>query len=453
MSSLARARATKDAALTLLGALFSWVPLLPNLLRAACTGRRDRARTLETLQGTLDTLPVDAPDTPSRPLRVFLIAGEASGDEHAADLARALRSLRPDVQLEGLGGPCMAAAGVDLMADLVSHAVMGILPVLKHVPQLFGIYRRVLIRWEEAPPDVIVGIDYPGLNLRLGREARARGLRFVEYVAPQVWAWAPWRTRGLAAATDKVLAILPFEQRVFAADGVDVAYVGHPLFHRAVSHPLSVSHRAGLREGMGDGPLIALLPGSRRTEVRRILPLQLAVARIVTEKHPRARFVIPLASERLRTLLVSLIETHQGSGPHLDVRVIEPEHGHDALAAADAALTKSGTSTLNLVAHGTPAVVMYYSTFLGRLFLRYLMVAPFFALPNLLAGEEVLPEVIAEPGDVPQLAEHLLSMLPGGPRRERTLGAMARIRKSLARPGVPERAAGWVLHVAGEGAR
>ncbi len=437
--SRARTRATLSATLTAAGAAFGFVRFVPRLARAVFTGPADRARTAEILRGGLDEPAADPPASVSGPVTVFVVAGEPSGDEHASDLALALRARCPGVRIVGIGGPAMAAAGVELTADLVSDPVMGVWPVVARTPDFFKLYRDILVRLEEDPPDVVVGVDYPGLNLRLARAARARAVPFVTYIAPQVWAWAPWRARAFARAVTRMICILPFERAVFARAGADAVYVGHPLFERLRRRGSDAVYAASLREGLGAAPLVALLPGSRRAEVRDNLPILAAAAERVARERPGARFVVPLAAERLRETIASALP------PGLDVRVAPPQRSDDAMAAADAAISVSGTATLHLVAHGIPCVVVYRASAAGRLLSRLLLVCPWFALPNLLSGAQVVPEFLASPRDAPRIGDALLRLLPGGPDREGAITAMAAIRTRVGVDGVPDRAAGWIL--------
>ena len=437
-----RQRANLEAVLAALAASFAFVPFLPRLVRAAFTGAADRARVLAAIRDGLDAAPSEAPNTPSRELRVFIVAGEPSGDLHAAELARAIFRLCPGARVEGVGGPRMAAAGVNVIADLVSDPVMGVWPVVRQSPRFFRLYRDLLVRFSEDPPDVVVGVDYPGLNLRLARAAKARGVPFVLYIAPQVWAWAPWRLKKIARDVSCVLAILPFEEKLFRDGGADAAFVGHPLFAHLAAKPPDLAFRAALRAGLGGAPLVALLPGSRRSEVEGNFPLEIEAAKRIALMHPNARFVVPLASERLRPLVERL------RGNVVTLAIAPPENSDDAMAAADAAITVSGTATLHLAAHGTPAVVIYRTSAMGRALARLLVVSPFIALPNLLSGAKVLPEFLVRPGDEGQIANSLLRLLPGGPDRDAAVASLARLRARLASDGVPDRAARWVLATA-----
>jgi lipid-A-disaccharide synthase len=340
----------------------------------------------------------------------------------------------------------MAAAGVRLVEDLVSDPVMGVWPVVRRAPRFFRLFRDLLVRFDEDPPDVVVGVDYPGLNLRLARAATRRGVPFVEYIAPQVWAWAPWRTRRLALDVRRVLCILPFEEAAFRAAGGEATYVGHPLFAHLAAKPADAAYRTSLREGLGGAPLVALLPGSRRAEVRGNLPIQLDAAARIAAMRPGVRFVVPLAAERLRALVDEHLVPVRGRG--FDVVVAPPERSDDAMAAADAAVTVSGTATLHLAAHGTPAVVIYRTSAAGRALAKLLVVSPFISLPNLLCGERVLPEFLASTGDAAAIANACVSLLPGGAGRERTLAALADLRSRMTSDGVPDRAARWVAAAA-----
>jgi lipid-A-disaccharide synthase len=438
-----RTRAGVEASITAFLAAFAFVPFVPRLVRAAFTNRADRARTLTTIRGGLDARPsAPAEGAAPRALRVFIVAGEPSGDTYAADLAASLARLCPGSTITGVGGPKMSAAGVRLVADLVSDPVMGVWPVVRRTPQFFRLYRDLLVRFDEDPPDVVVGVDYPGLNLRLARAAKARGVPFVMYVAPQVWAWAPWRTRKLARDVSRVLCILPFEEALFRAGGAQAAFVGHPLFEHLAKRTRDDAFGAALRADLGDAPLVALLPGSRRAEVRGNFPILLDAAARVAAMRPRTRFVVPLAAERLRPLVEGTIEAVRGRG--VDVVIAPPAKGDDAMAAADAAITVSGTATLHLAAHGTPAVVIYRASAAARALARVLVVSPFFSLPNLLCGEQVQPEFLASPSDAGAIANACLAFMPGGEEREAVVAKLADLRERMTSPGVADRAARWV---------
>jgi len=436
-----RSGARLETTLTAIGAAFAFVPFVPRLVAAAFTGTSDRARTLATIRGGLDAAPRDAPVVAPRPLRVFLVAGEPSGDLHAADLAASLLRLCPGSTIEGVGGPRMAAAGVRLVVDLVSDPVMGVWPVVRRTPRFFALYRGLLERFETERPDVVVGVDYPGLNLRLARAAKKRGVPFVLYVAPQVWAWAPWRTKKLARDVPRVLCILPFEEALFRADGADAAFVGHPLFEHLAARARDDAFAASLRADLAGAPLVALLPGSRRAEVRDNFPLMLDAAARVAAARPGTRFVVALAAERLRPL----VEEMRG---RVEFVVAPPEKSDDAMAAADAAITVSGTATLHLAAHGIPAVVVYRASAAGRALAKLLVVSPFIALPNLLCGACVEPEFLASGDDAPAVADALLRLLPGGADRAAVVESLAGLRRRMTSAGVADRAARWVLATA-----
>lgn len=398
----------------------------------------------ETIRAGLGERPAEPPPSPGRPLRVLMIAGEPSGDLHASNLARAILAERPGTAIDGIGGPRMAAAGVRIGTDLVSEPVMGVWPVVRKAPEFFRLYRDLLVRFDEDPPDVIVGVDYPGLNLRLARAAKKRGIPFVLYVAPQVWAWAPWRARRLARDVTRIVAILPFEKAVFERAGADAAYVGHPLFEHVRSLPVDEELRASHRQD-ATGPVIALLPGSRRSEVRANLPVLARAAASVAAERTGCRFVIPLASARLMPAIEAALVA---AGAPLSVMVSAADRSDDAMAAADAAISVSGTATLHLVAHGVPAVVVYRASAAGRLLSKLLLVSPWFALPNLLAGREVLPEILVSGGDGDRVAAALLPLLPGGAKRDPALAALREIRDRVGGAGASARAARIVVAAA-----
>jgi lipid-A-disaccharide synthase len=291
---------------------------------------------------------------------------------------RALRRRAPDIRFEGLGGPAMEAEGVDLRVRMDGLNVMGFVRVAGLAATFARLLRDLLAWLRTEPPDGLVLVDYPGFNQRLARAARPLGVPTIQVVAPQVWAWAPWRIRRVGESVDRIVSVLPFEPPLFAGGGGDAVFTGHPLaerFEGATVRPW--------REGEG---WIGLLPGSRKREVERLLPLQLEVARRLAERVPDARFVVPASGPAIR----EIVERRLAGSP-LEVEVVEGRTD-EVFASLRSAIVASGTATLELALHGVPMVVVYPITWLERWLRPALLISPHFALANIVAGGAVVEE-------------------------------------------------------------
>ncbi|PYM70280.1 MAG: lipid-A-disaccharide synthase [Candidatus Rokuibacteriota bacterium] len=275
---------------------------------------------------------------PDRPV-IMLSAGEASGDLHGGTLCRALRALEPTVNLVGMGGPRMAAAGMEILADPTHHAVVGLTEAVGRVPALYGAYRALLRRIRAQRPDALVLIDFPEFNMRLGRAASRAGVRVVYFVPPQVWAWRPWRARRIARFATRVLTVLPFEREVYEAVDAPVEYTGHPLLDVL---PLDMT-RDHARERLGLDPavsVIGLLPGSRRKEIARLLPAMLEAAKKLAAGDPRRRFLLGAAATvNAPEMATALTVARETGGPRID---IVEGLTHELMAAADVLMIASG---------------------------------------------------------------------------------------------------------------
>lgn len=358
---------------------------------------------------------------------VLLLAGEASGDQHAAALARELRARMPDVRLEGTGGPRMAAEGVELLAELDRLAVMGFAEVVRHLGFFRDLLAAVTRRLESGEVDLVIPVDYPGFNLRVARVARRLGVPVLYYIAPQVWAWKPRRAHDLARYARHVAVILPFEREVLETAGTSVSFVGHPLLDRTdpVIEREELCRAVGLEAGR---PILALLPGSRRQEVARHLGVFAEAAERVLRARPDVQPVLGRAASVPEGWL---------SGPGLPIT----GDVHALLRHARAALVKSGTSTLEAALEGTPLVVAYRTHPLTFALARRLVRVPHVALANLVAAERVVPELLQGAATPRALAEHLVPLLGDTPDRTRQLEGLARVRSALGTPGASARVA------------
>jgi lipid-A-disaccharide synthase len=378
------------------------------------------------------------------PLRIGLVAGEVSGDQLGAALIKAIRARRPDAQFEGIAGPRMRAAGCRALAHSEQLAVMGLAEVLVHLPGLLRLRRRIGAHFISNPPDVFVGIDAPDFNLTLERSLRRRGVTTLHWVSPSVWAWRRYRLAKIRDSVDLVLTLFPFEARFYAEQGMPAAYVGHPL---ADEIPLAGKGRAGADAGgcSGGSGCIALLPGSRLSEVRRLLPVFLETARRCLEARPGLRFLLPVAAPHLLPLCRHWLRKRAYAS--LPVRLLDGK-ARQAMEGADAVLVASGTATLECLLLGRPMIVAYrLHPFTYPLVKRMLRV-PFVSLPNLLLGRKQVPEFLQYDAEPRRLAAALLELLEDPQQAARQTLAFQGVHHEL-RQQAAERTAALVLERAG----
>ncbi len=372
--------------------------------------------------------------------RLLLSCGEASGDLYAGALMRALNELAPGISVAGLGGPAFEQAGGEVLVDYRGLSVTGFTEIVARLPQLRAARARLLAYAREQRPDALVVIDYFGFNGRLARDVHALGIPVIYYISPQIWAWRPGRIKLIRAVTSKMLVIFPFEEQLYRDAGVDVEFVGHPLIDLAHAR----TSRAALLSRLGldpAAPLVGVLPGSRTSELRRILPGLVEAAERIRASVPGVQFVFARA-------------------PHLDDRLFEParrlsgaafvEGETDAvLAASDIVLTASGTATVQAALHDRPMVVVYRVSpleyALGRRFLK----VDTFAMVNLIAGRRVVPELIQDDFTAEAVAREAVSMLTDAARTAQIRQGMADVRAQLGGPGGSRRAAQAILNLIG----
>jgi lipid-A-disaccharide synthase len=376
------------------------------------------------------------------PIPLLLSAGEASGDMYAARLATALRA-RADVRLFGMGGPQMRAAGVEIITDYSEVAVVGITEIVKHLPSLLRAMDRIVNEAQIRKPAVAILADFPGFHLRLARKLQPRGIRNVYYICPQFWAWRPWRANLVRRRFVKALCIFPFEEEFFSAAGVSTEFIGHPL----VGEVAATKSRGQLCEELKLDParsVVAILPGSRKAELQHHLPvLQESCARIHA-KRP-AQFVVAAAHaedvENLKT----------GWPTGVTVRVVAGET-YNALAAADVAIVSSGTATVEAALLNAPMVVVYRVSPLTATLAKPLVRTPFFAMVNLIAEKQVVPELVQDDFTPEKVTQETIRLLQDPNARAAMKEALAEVRKRLGPPGAVERAADAIVRLLGNGA-
>ena len=374
--------------------------------------------------------------------RIVFIAGEASGDQLARGLIEALRSRFPDAVFEGITGPQMRAAGCESWGDYDQLAVMGVVEVIKHLPRLLRLKKELVERLRQDPPDVLIGIDAPDFNLRLEKVARNMGIPTVHYVCPSVWAWRQSRVKTIRESCDLVLCLLPFEREFVAKHDVNACFVGHPL---ADEIPAEIDQRAAREKfSLGDGTLVALLPGSRVGELERLGGDFLEAASWLRERLPGVKFISAAASGKTERLFQQQIDK-AGLGSHVQ---LETGQVRDVMAAADAVLVASGTATLETMLMQRPMVVAYKIAPLTAWLLRITRIVKirFFSMPNLLAGRELVPEILQEEVTGAALGEALLAQLQEGEKRAALLDEFRALGTQL-RKSASERAAEAVANL------
>lgn len=371
---------------------------------------------------------------------IWILAGEESGDQYGARLAEEIRRQEPDIRLAGMGGHAMAAAEVEILVDSTELGIIGLVEVLRHLPQMRRIFRFLVQKAEEERPAAVVLIDYPGFNLRFAEQMHRRGIKVVYYISPQVWAWKKGRIPKIAAWVDALMCIFPFEPAVYAGTGLRAEFIGHPLLETL----------AGIRDAVitRSEDTVLLLPGSRRGEIDRLLEPILMSALQIARQRPDLKFVMPLprqavadyAEEKMTALALPA-----------DMPKIQMEVGtaRQWMRRAAAGIAASGTVTIEAGILGLPLIVVYRLNWFSYRLARILVKVPYFAMVNLVAGRGVYAEFLQHEVVPEVLGPALLSILPGGERRaDVTRGLEEAVAKLGGQVPASERAAAIVLEIA-----
>lgn len=341
---------------------------------------------------------------------IGLVAGEASGDLLGAHFIRALQQRHPNLRAAGIAGPRLVEAGVEAIYPSEKLAVNGYVEVLRHLPELLRIRAHIGARFLAQRPRVFVGIDAPDFNFVLEHRLKTAGIPTVHFVSPSIWAWRPERIHRIREAVSRMLVVFPFEEAIYREAGIPVSYVGHPLADVIPLEPDAAAARAALN--LADGPVFALLPGSRLSEVKRHARLMLEAAHLIARRHPDARFVLPAANAAAAALI-----DQARAGIEIDLHVL-PGQSHTALAACDVALVASGTATLETALFKKPMVITYRVPALTAWLMLRKALQPWVGLPNILAREFLVPERIQDAATPTNLAADALAWLDDAPRRE-----------------------------------
>ncbi len=396
----------------------------------------------------------------ARPLSLFFSAGEASGDHYAAEVFQTLRARCPNARAQGLGGVESRAAGIETVVDLATVSVMGLVEVLRHYGRLKQAMNTLLAAMDRNPPDLLIAIDFQEFNQRLAKAARARGIRVLFFVAPQVWAWRPGRAAQFQQTADHLAVLFDFEVPLFARHGLPTTHTGHPLLDlippadrkiQANNSSDNPTQQTTARAALGlpeSGTVIGLLPGSRHSEIERLLPVLLATAEHLLAQNPSLRFVLPIAPS-LNPDRVAAVRARHPISPALEAAL----HCIDgqarlAMTAADCLLIASGTATLEAALIGTPMVIVYRTHPITFWLAKHLVKIERIGLPNIVLGRSAVPEYLQSEANPLALAQAIQALLPPASAFHQQQMALAEIPAHLGAGGGLERLADLIVSLA-----
>lgn len=343
----------------------------------------------------------------ARRFRVGIVAGEASGDLIAAHLIHALKARLPGIEFVGIAGPKMMAAGAISLFPMEKLAVRGYVEVLRHYREIVGIRRKLKAQFLQDPPDLFIGVDAPDFNLNLEQALKQNGIPTIHYVSPSIWAWRGERIKQIARAVSHMLVLFPFEQALYEKAGVPVTYVGHPLADMLPEEPDREAARLQLKI-VRPGPVLALLPGSRVSELTAMADLFVRTAQLIAEKLPRAQFLVPTVNRQTRQIFEQALYRCQAHDLPLTLLF---GHAHDAMTAADVVLVASGTATLEAALLKRPMVITYKMPRLSWSIMQRKKYQPYVGLPNILAERFIVPELLQDEATPDNLAQALVNLL------------------------------------------
>jgi len=370
---------------------------------------------------------------------LMIIAGELSGDIHAAALIRELRRRNPGLSFSGLGGPHMAEQGVSLYADMTRFSIIGFTEIFRHLFHLKALFNLIVRKCRETRPDAVILVDYPGFNLQLAKELKQQGFRVIYYIAPKAWAWNEGRVTVIKKYVDRLLIIFEFEKAFYAKHGYTADFVGNPLLDHI--HVTTSRHDLLRSKGLHPAaPTIGLIPGSRKNEIRSLLPVMLEAATIIREQIPRAQFLVS-QSPHLDDAVIS----HCINNSDIPVTVIKGGF-HNCIHACDICLTASGTATLETAILKKPMVIIYKTAWLTALLARLVLKIKWVGLPNIIAGKAIVPECIQHGATPKKIADALLAIYTDPFKMETTINALNDMTKTLGGPGAAGRAADIILN-------
>ncbi|WP_251359481.1 lipid-A-disaccharide synthase [Kangiella sp. TOML190] len=373
--------------------------------------------------------------------RIAIVAGESSGDILGAGLIRELKKHNPWLKFEGIGGPLMQAEGCESLYPMERLAVMGIVPILKRLPELLKMRKALATRWQKEQPDLFIGIDAPEFNLGLAQKLKSKGIKTVHYVSPSVWAWRPKRIFKIKKAVDLMLCLFPFEQSIYQKHAIDNRCVGHPL-----ADQISMSSdKATAREQLGlnkNTKTICVMPGSRGSEMKFLAEDFIQTAKLVQQFYPEIEFIAPMANAARKAQFLKILEQQQAPP---NIRLFDGQ-SRQVMAASDLILMASGTATLEAMLIKRPMVVAYKVGAISYRIFRKLLIIDTFAIPNLLSGQTVVPEAIQQECTPDALFGEVRAWLEASPERWQTTEALFTDWHQKLKKNADEFAADSILH-------
>ncbi|MBI3355083.1 MAG: lipid-A-disaccharide synthase [Nitrospirae bacterium] len=374
----------------------------------------------------------------SKKKKIIIVAGEASGDVHGANLAKELFSLRPDLKIFGLGGKRMQQAGVETIYDIADTSVVGATEVISRLPSIWRVFRGLSRTIKKKPPDLLVLIDFPDFNLMLAKVAKRAGVKIVYYISPQVWAWRSGRVNKIARLVKKILVILPFEKEIYKKAGVECEFVGHPLLDEVIPEytKKDAVKKFGLRLNK---PIFGLLPGSRKNEIDSLLDPILGSAKLIKDMIPDAQFILPIAPGINITEIKDAVDR---SG--LSVSIIEG-NAVDAINISDMIIVASGTTTLQAAILGVPMVIIYRISLLSYIIGKLLIKVKDIGLVNIVAGKRIVPELLQNDVNPEMIFSAFYKIYNNPEDYKRTKEELKKVMAKLGKPGASRKAAVSIL--------
>lgn len=369
---------------------------------------------------------------------LLIVAGEESGERYGARLVRELLGRNPSLRISGMGGDRMASAGMEVLTHIDRTASIGIVEAGQKLFFLYGVLKKFGADLRRGRYAGVVLIDYPDFNIQLAKIAHREGVPVFYYIPPQIWAWRKYRVRALKRFVDRIIVALPFEKLFYMEHGIEVEFFGHPLLDEIQEGP----SRSTLREEAGVGPgekLVGIMPGSRKTEIRHILPVVVETCSLLQARHPGMRFVLPVAPSLPPRLIENVLKNH-------DFRITVVEgRAYEVMRSADFLIAKSGTTTLEALIHGVPMVIVYRGPWLSYWFVRYLVRVQHVGLPNLLAGRGIVRELLQSDATPEKMMSASLEVLDRPEKSAEMKAELIRLKRELGERGVAGRAAALIL--------
>jgi len=371
--------------------------------------------------------------------KIFIITGDISGDMHGAFLAKSLLKKEPHLQIFGMGGERMKAAGIKVLFDLTQFSLMGFVEVARHIVLFRRVLYQLIAKITIEQPDAIVFIDYPGFNLRLAEKIKPLSIPLIYYISPQVWAWGKNRIKKIASLFSRMIVILPFEKELYEKEGLSAFFVGHPLLDVVKTTGLMNQVPTISNGRASSATTITLLPGSRSCEVRRLLPVMVKLAQLIKEKKPETQFIILAASSLMEKEIEKILKKKK-----ISLRVTR-EKKYDLIKSSTFALTASGTATVEIAILERPMIIFYKVSPFAYLFLKKMVKLPYIGMVNIIAKKEIVPEFIQGRANAEKILPTALALLEQKEKREKMSDQLRRVKKSLGNPGAADRAAEIIL--------